>query len=190
MSSVLYYSKYCNHCQNLLMAISKSNIKEDIHFICIDKRVKKGPAIYIQLDNGQEILMPPNIKKVPSLLLLNRGNIVVEGSEVNQYVLKENEKRNLQATQSNGEPLAFSLNDFGNVVSDNYSFLDQSSEEMSAKGNGGMRQMHNYVAIGHNDMSIETPPDNYTPDKLDSSMSLDKIREMREKDIPKAIQRM
>ena len=76
MSSVLYYSKYCNHCQNLLMAISKSNIKEDIHFICIDKRVKKGSVIYIQLDNGQEILMPPNIKKVPSLLFLYKMDLL------------------------------------------------------------------------------------------------------------------
>ena len=49
------------------------------------------------------------------------------------------------------EPMAFSLGGgggFGDVVSDQYSFLDQNAEEMSAKeGNGGMRQMHNYVDI-------------------------------------------
>lgn len=188
MSSVLYYSNYCNHCNNLLRAISSSSVKNDIHFLCIDKRIKKNGITYIQLENGQEILLPPNIIKVPSLLLLNRGNIVVEGKQVNEYILKENNKINNQATLFNGEPLAFSLNEFGSFKSDNFSFLDQSSEDMSAKGNGGIRQMHNYVAIDH-DGFIETPPENYKPDKIDTSMSLDQIRMMRDKEIPKPIQR-
>jgi hypothetical protein len=44
------------------------------------------------------------------------------------------------------EPMAFSLGG-GNIVSDQYSFLDQEPEELEAKGNGGMRQMHNYVDL-------------------------------------------
>lgn len=184
MSQILYYSNYCQHCKSLLKELSKTNTKNDIHFLCIDKRIRKNGVQYIQLENGQEMLLPPNIQKVPALLLLNRGNTVVQGEEVNDYLLKKT-----QNTHSNNgvhnieEPLAFSLNDFGSVVSDNYSFLDQSSDELSAKGQGGMRQMHNYVAIHQNDI-IETPPDNYTPDKIDSSMSLDKVMQMREKDIP------
>jgi hypothetical protein len=102
--------------------------------------------------------------------------------------LKENNKINNEATQFNGEPLAFSLNDFGSFKSDNFSFLDQSSEDMSAKGNGGIRQMHNYVAIDQNSI-IETPPENYKPDKLNTDMSIDQIRMMRDKEIPKPIQR-
>jgi hypothetical protein len=35
------------------------------------------------------------------------------------------------------------------VASDTYSFWDQSSEEMLAKGNGGMRQMYNYSTIDY-----------------------------------------
>ena len=35
------------------------------------------------------------------------------------------------------------------VESDTYSFWDQSSEEMLAKGNGGMRQMYNYSTIDY-----------------------------------------
>lgn len=189
MSSVLYYSNYCQHCKNLLKAISNSSIKNDIHFLCIDKRIKKEGVLYIQLENGQEILLPPNIRKVPSLLLLNRGNTVVEGENVNEYILKETNKINTQATNSNGEPLAYSLNDFGSIKSDNYSYLDQSSDEMAAKGSGGTRQMHNYVAINQNDI-IETPPEDYKPDKIDANMSLDKIRMMRDKDIPKPRQRL
>jgi len=48
------------------------------------------------------------------------------------------------------EPMAFSLGgggSFGDVVSDQYSFLDQDPDELKAGGNGGMRQMHNYVDL-------------------------------------------
>ena len=50
-------------------------------------------------------------------------------------------------------------------LSDNYSYLDQSAEELSAKGNGGTRQMHSYCTITQNDI-IATPPDDYEPNKI------------------------
>ena len=66
----------------------------------------------------------------------------------------------------NGEPSAFAIDSgFSGIVSDNYSFLDQNSDELSAKGNGGMRQLYNYATINQSD-KIETPPDDYTPDKV------------------------
>ena len=40
MSSILYYSNFCEHSKKLLQTISKSDISKDIHFICIDKRSK------------------------------------------------------------------------------------------------------------------------------------------------------
>jgi hypothetical protein len=40
MSSILYYSKFCEHSNKLLQTLSKTNVQKDIHFICIDKRVK------------------------------------------------------------------------------------------------------------------------------------------------------
>jgi len=189
MSSILYYSNYCDHCKSLLQSISRGSAKKDIHFVCIDRRTKRNGAVYVQLENGSELLMPPNIRSVPSLLLLNRGNVVVEGERVNEYVLQKNQAITQQATQFNGEPSAFSLSDFGSVVSDNYSFLDQSSDELSAKGTGGLRQMHNYVTIDHKD-HIETPPDNYEPDKIGQDTSLDKMLQARERDVPRQPPRM
>ena len=46
----------------------------------------------------------------------------------------------------------------GSSHSDNYSFLDQNSDELSAKGDGGLRQMHAFATYNGND-SIETPPE-------------------------------
>ena len=43
-------------------------------------------------------------------------------------------------------------------LSDTYSYLDMSTDELSAKGNGGIRMMHGYVGLNHID-KIETPPE-------------------------------
>ena len=72
MSSVFYYSNYCESCKKILALVSKSQVKEDIHFISIDKRVVKDGVTYIILEN-QEVTLPPTISKVPALLLLDRG---------------------------------------------------------------------------------------------------------------------
>ena len=47
MSEILYYSKNCNNCSKLIQKISRSRIKEKIHFICIDKRIKKNNNTYL-----------------------------------------------------------------------------------------------------------------------------------------------
>jgi hypothetical protein len=79
----------------------------------------------------------------------------------------------------NLEPMAFSFNDMNSygVTSDNYSFLDQTPEDLSAKGQGGLRQLRNNVTWETQD-NIETPPDDYIPNKI-GEISLDKIQQER-----------
>ena len=150
MSSILYYSKYCEVSKKYLQILSKSaNIQKDIHFICIDKRVKDtNNKTYIVLENGQQIILPENVTRVPALLLLNQGYNVLFGEQILQHLQPQKEVEMKQATQNNMEPMAFSFgNGFSDIVSDQYSFLDQEPEDLEAKGNGGMRQMHNYVDL-------------------------------------------
>ena len=85
MSYVLYYSKYCDNCKNLLYSLGKSDIQKKIHFLNIDKRVKEGKKLYVMLENGQKILLPPMIKQVPALLMLNRGNQILFGNDVMNF---------------------------------------------------------------------------------------------------------
>jgi hypothetical protein len=168
MSSILYYSNFCDNCKNLLVKVSKSSIKNDMHFICIDKRIQKNGNTYIVLENNQEILLPNNITSVPSLLLINENYKLIAGNEILNYLKPVEEEKQQIATNFNGEPSAYSLGDgtsMMGVVSDNFSFLDQSSEDLSAKGQGGMRQLYSYATINHQD-KIDTPPDDYTPDKV------------------------
>jgi hypothetical protein len=185
MSSILYYSNYCENCKGLLQSISKwSGIKDDMHFINIDKRVKKpNGATYIILENGQEILLPPTISKVPALLLLNKGHHVLFGNDINKHLEPKQMIQKNAATQNNGEPLAFAM--YGGsgcgVSSDNYSFLDQDATDLSAKGNGGMRQQHHYATLDF-DSNIDTPPDTYSADTI-GSVSMEQLQQKRNSDI-------
>ena len=149
MSSILYYSKYCEVSKKYLQLLSKSNVQKDIHFICIDKRIKDANnKTYIILENEQRIILPENITRVPALLLLNQGYQVLYGEQILQHLKPRQEIEVKHATQNNMEPLAFSFGGgLNSIVSDQYSFLDQAPEDLEAKGNGGMRQMHNYVDL-------------------------------------------
>jgi len=183
MSTILYYSNFCPNCKSILQEVSQSTLKNDIHFVCIDNRVNKSNgAIYIVLSNGQEILLPPSIVKVPALLLLNKGHHVLFGSDIKNYFEPKQVVLQQKATANNGEPTAFTLGAGGfGVASDNYSYLDQDSNELSAKGEGGMRQQHHYATTEHDD-NIDTPPDTYAPDTI-GSVSMDNIEQKRMADI-------
>ena len=136
MSSILYYSNYCENCKGLLQTISKwPGVQKDMHFLNIDKRTKKSNgATYIILENGQEILLPPTITKVPALLLLNQGHHVLFGKDINKHLEPQQLTQAKVATHNNGEPLAFSISgSLYGVASDNYSFLDQDADSLAAK---------------------------------------------------------
>jgi hypothetical protein len=225
MSQILYYSSHCENSKKLLNILSKSQIKKEIHFISIDKRVKKNNgATYIVLENSQEIILPPSVTRVPALLLLNKGHHVLFGDEIYNHLKPvENDLNNMSINSGNGggnvgmqqgpgggqggggqggggqgqggggggqggggmetEPSAFSLNNnmLSGVMSDNFSFLDQTNEALSAKGDGGMRQLYNYATIEQGD-DIKTPPDNYSADTI-GTVSLEKMQQERQTDV-------
>ena len=187
MSSILYYSKFCEHSNKLLQSLSKTTQK-DIHYICIDKRVKdSNNKMFIVLENGQKIIMPENVNRVPALLLLNQNYQVLYGEAILNHLKPKQEVAIRQATQNNMEPMAFSFGSggFGDIVSDAYSFLDQGSEELQAKGNGGMRQMHNYVDLNYSD-KISTPNDEQEykgANKISGELTIEQLQQQRDQDM-------
>jgi hypothetical protein len=182
MSSVLYFSNYCDNCKKLLHFLSRSPQAKEMHFVCIDKREKQSNgATHVILPNGSQILLPPNITRVPALLLLDKSNHVLFGSDIMNYLQPQEVELDNKATEGNGEPSSYMFSAGGGslgVNSDRFSFLDQDPESMLAKGDGGLRQMYNYATP---DMvtSISTPPDNYTPDKV-APTQLEKFQQNRE----------
>jgi hypothetical protein len=190
MSSILYYSNFCDHSKKLLQTLSKTQVSKEVHFICIDKRVKEADGkLYIVLENGQKILMPENVTKVPALLLLTQNYTVLYGDKILEHLKPREEIVNKVATQNNMEPMAFSFGGgfgggLGGVVSDNYSFLDMDSDALAAKGNGGLRQMHSYVPLS-GETKIETPKDdyNYKDNKIPEGLTVEQLQEQRNQEL-------
>jgi hypothetical protein len=190
MSSILYYSNFCEHSKKLIQSLSKTNVAKEIHFICIDKRVKDtNNKVFIVLENGQKIIMPENINRVPALLLLTQGYDVLYGEAILNHLKPKQDVATKQATQNNMEPMAFSFggNSLGDVVSDQYSFLDQGSDELEAKGSGGMRQMHNYVDLNFSD-KISTPADEQdykSANKISKDLTVEQLQQQRDSELQK-----
>jgi hypothetical protein len=112
MSSIIYYSTHCDKSKAVLTALSKSRVQDDIHFLCIDKRVKAengSGAWHIVTESGDKVLLPPQVNRVPALLLLNKGHMVLYGEQILQHFQPKNVALNNEATGFNGEPNSFSL---------------------------------------------------------------------------------
>jgi len=193
MSSILYYSNFCEPSKKLLQTVSKTQMAKDIHFICIDNRVKDPSGkIFIVLQNGQKIIMPENVTKVPALLLLNQNYKVVYGDDIYKHFKPVQQVQVQQATRNNMEPTAFGFGGGSGlfscgIASDNYSFLDQNDDELSVKGNGGLRQMHNYVALNDSmNLTMHLPQDDadYKSDKMkEGEMSIEALQRKREQEL-------
>ena len=185
---ILYYSNYCKHSQSILQFVTKNNLTDQLNFVCIDKRQKdpQNGQLYIVLENGNKVLMPPNIHSVPSLLLVKKNYSVILGENIAEYLKPRVNEQNNDATNHNGEPVGFSLNDSAyssNVASEQYTFYNMSNDELSGKGSGGNRQFFNYVRATSDTNAIETPPDNYRPDKLSNNVTIDVIQQQRNSEL-------
>ena len=185
MSSILYYSKFCEHSKKLLQGLSQTSLSKDIHFICIDKRIKENDKLYIVLENGQKIVMPPVVNRVPALLLLNQNYEVLYGADIYRYLQPKNDLANRQATQNNLEPMAFSFDNAGGfgIVSDHFSSWDLDPKDLTTVGNGGMKQMHNYVQWNHQQEGwIQTPEDTNGEkgNRLPEDLTVDKLKQQRD----------
>jgi hypothetical protein len=137
MSSILYYSNFCEHSKKLINNLGKSENSKNIHFICIDNRVKdNNNKTYILLQNGQKIIMPENVVRVPAVMLLNENYKVIYGDDIYKYFRPQTVQQTKQATNNNMVPMSYqdSFGGFGSgIISDNFSFLDQNDTELSVK---------------------------------------------------------
>lgn len=183
MGKIIYYSNYCDNCKNLLKILSKTDLVKSIHFICIDRRNQKNGKMYVILESNQEVVLPDTITSVPALLLLNENFKTFFGEDILKYLKPIQKQKQEQATNFQGEPDAYAMQSGGfGVASDNFSFLDQGFDELSAKGNGGLRQLHNYATLDYVD-KIETPPDDYAPDTIGENVDMDKLQAKRMQDL-------
>jgi hypothetical protein len=131
----------------------KARLENEIEFICIDKR-GRDPAtnqVFIVMDNGKRMLLPPNVHSVPAMLLVKDHYRAIYGDEILQYYESKIVNDKMAATQFNGEPMAHNLGggatSFGTSLDSGYS----------------------------NRLSIQTPPEQQLSNKIkmgdDSALS-------------------
>ena len=174
MKQLIFFSaNWCSACQAMKptveqiskqmgIPLNKIDTDYDVSYTT-DYGVRSVPTL-ILLENNQEILLPNTVNAVPALMLMNDNYKVLYGDNITNHLKPVEQIAVQKATNFNGEPSAFKFDGAG-VVSDNFSFLDQNSDELSAKGSGGLRQLYSYATIDYTD-KIETPPDDYVPDKV------------------------
>ena len=181
----LYYSNNCKHSQRVLHFLVKGNLADKLNFLCIDKR-RRDPnnnQIYIHLENGQRVIMPPNVHSVPALLLVKQSYRVVLGDDIIQYyqtAASHETKKRIQREVI--DPVGTSLMQSSggmNITSEAYTMYNLTPDELSAKGSSGRRQMYNYVSANDEIISINTPPDTYQPDKIAGEVTVDTLQQKR-----------
>ena len=181
----LYYSNNCKHSQRVLQFLVKGNLADKLNFLCIDKR-RRDPnnnQMYIHLENGQRVIMPPNVHSVPALLLVKQSYRVVLGDDIIQHfqtAVSHEMKKRIQREVI--DPVGSSLMQSSggmNITSEAYTMYNLTPDELSAKGNSGRRQMYNYVSANDEIISINTPPDTYHPDKIAGEVTVDKLQQKR-----------
>jgi len=176
----------------------------DIHWACIDNRSKEGNNTYVVLKNGTKLLMPDIINRVPALLSLidykiSYGNDIISicqhlyNKTVDYKTPTHNNPHPPQQQQpqhfQNDEPEAFSLgnsiNSNNNVLSDQYSSWTLDSDQLSAKGEGGILQMHNYVNVNYKDTittSIPSEKISRQP-RMSDTMTIENLQKKRDMDM-------
>ena len=75
---ILYYSNHCPNSQKVIQYIAKFNFIDKINAICIDKRSidKVSGQVFVQLENGKKIMLPPNVHSVPALLIVKNRSFL------------------------------------------------------------------------------------------------------------------
>lgn len=188
MPEICYYSNYCDPSKKLLQKISRTKLQNNIHFISIDHREQSRDGNVYIIFNQERLILPKAVAKVPALYFTDT-NKVLFGEDIYSYLIPKEQALTHAATAGNGEPECFSIQSMCQM-SDMYSFLDQSPEDLYAKGNGGMRQLRHFSSLEETG-SIHTPEEDYVPDKVGSKgKSLEEYKAERERGITSEIKRV
>lgn len=151
----LYYSNHCPHSKQVIQYIAKHDLINKLSFICIDKRKRdNNNHLIIVLENGKQILLPPSVSDVPSLLCKSKNYTLLSGSEI---------------------ILTHFNNMYGNVIE---STIVRNNGEPTAALNAN----NNYFSDYNVTQSIHTPPDTYIPDKISSNITNDDLKNDRKMD--------
>lgn len=148
MSMILYYSNLCENSKKILHEITRTDIQNSVHFVCVDNRKTAGSDTTVVLGTGETILIPKQVVRVPAMFIIEDARFLF-GNEIHDLIGKSCQKSLEDATAGQLEPFGFATN--------HYSDID---EVESVAGY--------YASATHDNMqNIITPPEDYKSDKVD-----------------------
>ena len=180
---ILYYSNYCKNSKKILQSLAKTNLREKISFISIDNRRidPKTNQNVILLENGKSVIMPPNLVYVPALLLVSDKYKLLLGDQIIEHLRPHIIESGVVKT--NGEPQCYDFNQVSSgVMSESFTFYDMTPDDLSAKSNSNRRPMYNYVSAKTDELTIQKPPDNYSPNKI-GDVTIENLQQKRQQDL-------
>ena len=192
---ILIYSEYCQHCNILLETIKKHDKNNIVKKISVDLLRNEGyqiqeiihsvPALLVKEDinitDKKDILFGKQV--FDYLLLPNRGALftIDNNTRLNKDT-KDSKQENININDNNensDEPMAFSL---GSSMSDNFSSLDEESDNLLKDKNYKWDLLENYNNENFDPVSIN--PISSTSDNSDKKLpSLEELLNKRSKDI-------
>lgn len=146
---LLFYSNFCEHCNNLVNMMIKKNVRDSFILVCVDKRDLKIPGF---------------VDRVPTILTAKKE--IYTDDSLYKYVDSKIVKHNAQTE----EILPFMLQD--SLNSSQYTYITPDGDNYEAE-NDEMLQSRNFVPIGLEQMIAPVPtndPDNGKPSKIDPSI--------------------
>lgn len=192
---ILIYSEYCQHCNILIETIKKHDKNNIVKKISVDLLRNEGyqiqeiihsvPALLVKEDinitDKKDILFGKQV--FDYLLLPNRGALftIDNNTRLNKDT-KDSKQENININDNNensDEPMAFSL---GSSMSDNFSSLDEESDNLLKDKNYKWDLLENYNNENFDPVSIN--PISSTSDNSDKKLpSLEELLNKRSKDI-------
>jgi len=178
MAAILYYSNFCEPSKKLLQLIARTKQRENLHFLCVDSRFRSPRGDVMLQVGAQQVALPPSVSRVPALFFTDSSRTLF-GDDIYSHLAVKEEAITRVETAGNMEPECYSSQ--MTSMSDAFSYWDQAAEDLQATGNGGLRQMHNFVTIDQT-FSIPTPEDKWESDKIgrNGSKSLEQYKAERE----------
>lgn len=158
--NILYYSNYCPHSISVLDFLKQHNLLDKLNFLCVDDRQqdsKTGIIYIISKDKKKKELLPPNVQEVPTLLLVRENYQIITGKDIIRHF--EPKVKNVFSEIREPEPQP----------------LNNNSQSFS---NYGTTDMCGF---------IETPPDNFSSNKIGENITIEIIKEQRDNELQRYI---
>lgn len=163
---ICYYSKHCEHSNDLIATLARTPLRQQLHYVCIDVR-EHGPNGIVVVHNNERLMLPPNVTKVPALFFPNSNQCIFE-NDIVAYLAPVQQKMVDTATMGLGEPLSF----VNQGISSMFSSWGDEDDTMS-------------LADLERNARIQTPEEDYQSNKLTADdPALTRYIENRKLDVP------